>query len=317
MAFTVGDVRDLLTVLRQNPEWKAEVRREILSDELLSLPDLVRQNSADIRDLQEIVRQNSADIRQNSADIRQNSADIRQNSADIRDLQEIVRQNSADILQNSADIRDLQEIVRQNSADIRQNSADIRQNSQDIRQNSQDIKALTEVVAAMDQRMVAMDQRMVAMVEEMVSMNRRLVSLDGRLGALKGDVDEAKWTRNAEGRFGRRLNRTRVVTPRELGEFNTALDDGRISDDEAAAVRELDIILEGVEGKALERRPALLAVEVSTTIEGNDVSRAIARAEVLRRCGYNAYAAVAGSRISRQTRELAEASGVEVFVRPD
>ncbi len=99
MAFSVADVDDLLRVLRENPEMRAAARREILGEELLTLPELVRQNSLDIQELQRVVAQNSADIRQNSADIGQNSADIRQNSTDIR--------------QNSADIQTLQQVVAQ------------------------------------------------------------------------------------------------------------------------------------------------------------------------------------------------------------
>ena len=33
MAFTVNDAADLLRLLREHPEWKAEVRREILGEE--------------------------------------------------------------------------------------------------------------------------------------------------------------------------------------------------------------------------------------------------------------------------------------------
>ncbi|MFN0145751.1 MAG: hypothetical protein ACKVT1_04515 [Dehalococcoidia bacterium] len=51
MAFTVVDVEDLLRVLRENPEMRAAARREILGEELLALPDLVRQNTADIQAL--------------------------------------------------------------------------------------------------------------------------------------------------------------------------------------------------------------------------------------------------------------------------
>ena len=104
MAFTVSDYQDLLALFREHPEWRAEFTREVLDDEFQRLPALVRQNSADIRELTEIVRQNSADIR----DLKEVVA---QNSADIRDLKEIVAQNSADIRQNSTDIRELKEAV--------------------------------------------------------------------------------------------------------------------------------------------------------------------------------------------------------------
>lgn len=42
MAFTVSDLRDLTRLLLERPEWLGEVRRIVLTDELLSLPDIVR-----------------------------------------------------------------------------------------------------------------------------------------------------------------------------------------------------------------------------------------------------------------------------------
>ena len=57
MAFTVNDLGDLLKLLRENPQWRAEVRKEVLGEELLALPDLVRQNSADIQKLTERMNQ--------------------------------------------------------------------------------------------------------------------------------------------------------------------------------------------------------------------------------------------------------------------
>jgi hypothetical protein len=43
MSFTVEDFHDLIALLAQHPEWRAELRRHVLSDELLSLPALVQQ----------------------------------------------------------------------------------------------------------------------------------------------------------------------------------------------------------------------------------------------------------------------------------
>ena len=42
MAFTVEEFRDLLRILEERPEWRAELRRLVLTDELLALPELVR-----------------------------------------------------------------------------------------------------------------------------------------------------------------------------------------------------------------------------------------------------------------------------------
>ena len=43
MPFSVDDFRDLLRLLDQHPEWRSELRRHVLTDELLELPALMRQ----------------------------------------------------------------------------------------------------------------------------------------------------------------------------------------------------------------------------------------------------------------------------------
>jgi hypothetical protein len=43
MSYTVEDFQDLLRLLEQHPEWRAELRRQVLTEELLELPALTRQ----------------------------------------------------------------------------------------------------------------------------------------------------------------------------------------------------------------------------------------------------------------------------------
>jgi hypothetical protein len=47
MTITVNDVRELTQLLALHPEWRAEVRRLVLTDELLTLPQLVRDLAAE------------------------------------------------------------------------------------------------------------------------------------------------------------------------------------------------------------------------------------------------------------------------------
>lgn len=42
MAFTIQDMSDLTRLLAEHPEWRDELRRLVLTDELLSLPEVVR-----------------------------------------------------------------------------------------------------------------------------------------------------------------------------------------------------------------------------------------------------------------------------------
>ncbi len=41
MPFTVDEFRDLVRLLEKRPKWRREIRRLVLTDELLSLPEQV------------------------------------------------------------------------------------------------------------------------------------------------------------------------------------------------------------------------------------------------------------------------------------
>jgi hypothetical protein len=43
MAFNVEEFQDLIRLLQERPEWRADLRRLVLTDELLALPELVRE----------------------------------------------------------------------------------------------------------------------------------------------------------------------------------------------------------------------------------------------------------------------------------
>lgn len=43
MPFSVEEFRDLIRLLEERPEWRADLRRLVLTDELLTLPGLVRE----------------------------------------------------------------------------------------------------------------------------------------------------------------------------------------------------------------------------------------------------------------------------------
>ena len=64
MAFTVNDFRDLIALLEARPDWRAELRRLVLSDELLRLPEEMRELVAVVRDLAEQMRRSEARLGQ-------------------------------------------------------------------------------------------------------------------------------------------------------------------------------------------------------------------------------------------------------------
>jgi len=65
MAFTVQDFHDLVALLTQHPEWRAEIRRLVLTEELLALPQIVR----DLAEAQQRTEQQVAQLTQQVAQI--------------------------------------------------------------------------------------------------------------------------------------------------------------------------------------------------------------------------------------------------------
>jgi cell division protein FtsB len=65
MAFTVQDLHDLVALVTQHPEWRAELRRLVLTEELLALPQIVH----DLAEAQRRTEQQIAQLTQQVAQL--------------------------------------------------------------------------------------------------------------------------------------------------------------------------------------------------------------------------------------------------------
>jgi hypothetical protein len=90
MAFTVNDFRDLLEILRTMPEWKEALRRELLGEEILELPRLVRE-------LIKAVEEMSKRLYRVEQDVEVLKADVEVLKADVGVLKEDVEVLKADV----------------------------------------------------------------------------------------------------------------------------------------------------------------------------------------------------------------------------
>jgi hypothetical protein len=98
-----------------------------------------------------------------------------------------------------------------------------------------------------------------------------------------------------------------AMTIRELNDLlQRAEDDGRLTHADACRVLWADIVIRGGDSDA----PVYLLVKVSRKVAGDDVRRAVRRAAILRKAGFDARPVVAGERIRRSALDLAERLGV-------
>ncbi len=175
------------------------------------------------------------------------------------------------------------------------------------------VRDLAEAQLRTEERLEALAQR----VEELAEAQKRAVTsiqaLTTRLNALDGRVFELMYRDKATAYFGGLLRRLRVVQPNALEDVLEA----RLTQKEMLNVFRLDLLLNGRLRQAppdLADREVWLAVEVSLTIEDEDVERACERAKYLQKAGYCAIPVVAGRDIYMSADNLARSSSVAMLL---
>jgi cell division protein FtsB len=97
MAFTVNDFRDLLEIIRTMPEWKEALRRELLGEEILSLPALIRDLLKVIEEMNKRLYRVEQDVEVLKADVEVLKADVGVLKADVGVLKADVEVLKADV----------------------------------------------------------------------------------------------------------------------------------------------------------------------------------------------------------------------------
>jgi hypothetical protein len=163
---------------------------------------------------------------------------------------------------------------------------------------------LAELVQA-QARTEARLERLEAVMEELVQVQlraeARLERLEATVGSLKGWALEDRYRHRAGAYFGQLLRRLCVVPVDDLEETLET----RLTDDELAYLRRIDLLLRGRLAHGPDAEPIWLAVEISAKVDEHDVARAQQRAALLRRAGYRAVPLVAGEDITPDARSLA------------
>ena len=113
---TISTPEDLLRALRENPEWKEAVRREILTEQLLNLPARFDQFAASTEGFIEEQRQFNAET---GGRVDRLESDVGQLKEDVTQLKEDVSQLKEDVTQLKEDVGELKEDVGQLKNDVR------------------------------------------------------------------------------------------------------------------------------------------------------------------------------------------------------
>ncbi|PJF47466.1 MAG: hypothetical protein D6709_05965 [Chloroflexi bacterium] len=275
MSFTVNDLQDLTRLLATHPEWLGEVRRLVLTEELLKLPEVIREL---------VVLQ------------RRTEEQLAQLAVRVNELTEAQRRTEERLDQLAARMDQLAEAQRRTEERLDQLAEAQRRTEERLDQ-------LAEAQRRTEERL----DQLAARVDQLTQTTQLLVN---QMAEVRGDLLEIKFRERASAYFGRWLRRIRVVPITDIeDQLDTVLTDKEVND-----LLALDLLVRGRPRLAgPEAEEVWLAVEVSSVVDANDVQRAARRAALLRRIGLRVVPVAAGARINPAAKTLAESYHVALM----
>lgn len=220
MTTEIRDIRDLFRILEENPEWRTELRRQLLTEELLNLPAQVQALTEAVAENGRQIAENSRILAEHGQLIAENGRQIAENRRRIEELTEVVAENGRQIAENSRilaehgqliaesgrqiaenrrRIEELTEVVAENGRQIAENGRQIAENSrvlaehgQQIAENRRRIEELTEVVAE-NGRQIAENSRILAEHTRLIADNsQKIQNLTGTVDRLCVEMAQAR-----------------------------------------------------------------------------------------------------------------------------
>ena len=324
MAFTLTDFTDLVRLLSEHPEWRAQLRPLILGEQVLEIPsrmDRVEGTLGRVADRLEQVgeRMGQLAVRMDQLTGRVDQLTERVDQLAVRMEQLAVRmeQLTGRVDQLAERMDQLTERVDQLAVRMEQLTVRVDQLTGRVDQLA---KRMDQLTGRVDQLAVRMDQltgrvdQLAEQVDQLTSAVRAMVErqdrVDGELANIRGDLLEARFERNLGNWLREWARRPRKVLVDDLALLDEALAGGLVTEDEVRQIAALDFLVQGRDRDTA--RELFFAVEVSHTVNTESVERAATRAAILRKAGYEARGLVTGHRISETAEALAERLGTAV-----
>ena len=123
---------------------------------------------------------------------------------------------------------------------------------------------------------------------------------------MDGRLLELTYKEKMHAYFGRLLRHMRVLPLQDIEDELEQV----LTEDEYFDLIRLDLVVQGRSRHLPEKPDVLLAVEISSLVEENDVEQVVRRAKLLQKAGYLVIPIVAGERIDTQAQLQAKALNV-------
>jgi len=184
MSFTVNDLQDLTRLLATHPEWLSEVRRLVLTKELLSLPDIVRELAEAQRRTEERLEQLAEAQRRTEERLDQLAIRVDQLTARVEQLAEAQRRTEERLEQLSIRVEQLAEAQRRTEERLEQLTARVDQLAEAQRRTEERLEQLAEAQRRTEERLEQLSIRVEQLAEAQRRTEERLEQLTARVDQL-------------------------------------------------------------------------------------------------------------------------------------
>jgi hypothetical protein len=332
----IVDEKAILRAFQKRAETREAIRRQILHDELLQLPELVRQlveaqqrNAAQqqehnrlIRQLIESQQRHEAILQEHSRLLqqliesqRQHEAILQEHSRLLQQLIEsqqrheaILQEHTRQLQEHSRLLQQLIESQRQHEAILQEHSRLLQQLIESQRQHEailQEHSRLLQQLIESQQRHEAILQEHARQLQELTAQVRRVVEVQEQMARDLHDLKE--WRKGFDGlRRGAELEkevrqRARIIFAGGRGGHPESPFVSRLLKNWLRTLNGDDPILEAAADPTAadliwSKGGKVIVVEVSVKVDRDDVDRAFARANTLRGAGIDAVPVVIGDR---------------------
>ena len=172
---------------------------------------------------------------------------------------------------------------------------------------------LTERVDDLTVRLDRLTEEVRALTTAVQAIGQRMDKMDGRMGNIEGELLETRFDRNMPQWVLDYLQRPVRVYVHDFEAISAAVSSGLLTQDDRRDIAMLDSLVRGID--TADGEETVLAVELSTTINSEDIERADSRKTLLKTAGVRAKALVCGYAITQAAESLADDRGVLVTLR--
>ncbi len=309
MPFTVNDLQDLTRILIERPEWLNEMRRILLTNELLTLPSLVqelaeiqRRTEIELAEFRRRVEAELAEFRQRTeAELAELRRYVDMRFAELAEIQQRTEAKLGEFRQRlEAELAELRRYVDTRFAELaeaqRRTEAELAELRRYVDTRFAELaEAQQRIEVELAELRRRTDERFAQLAESQLRIQEQLIGIKDELADVRGRQLELEYRIKAAAFFGGWLRKPAVV---EISDIWDQLEE-HLDEIDMRRLTAVDLIVRGQLPKKRGGGEVWLAVEVSNVVDLNDVERAIERAALLRRAGLPAIPVVGGKRLTR------------------